>query len=314
MVAIHDGARPLAGPALFEATLAAAREHGGALPVVALPGLVDRRPARRAPERLVGGADAAGLPAPPRCWRPTARAEADGFEGTDTAACLERLRRRLRVAAVPSAPATSRSPSPRTWRPPPRCSAWRLSASSRRRSSGSSDPAGLRGRLGSVTTGNALAPARPPAWAGRWRRGGPSSAVDHAGRQHQRRGDLQQALAVERRADEPAVQPLDGVGHGPDADHDRAGLHRPRHAGREEGRRGHRAERRRAGRAAAPPSTSAAHGVPRSTAVTPASPSAHEAQATRASPWTRANGSEPRSGLQDGPQRIDPPESAPAGR
>ena len=38
MVAIHDGARPLAGTALFEATLAAAREHGGAIPVVPVPG------------------------------------------------------------------------------------------------------------------------------------------------------------------------------------------------------------------------------------------------------------------------------------
>ena len=36
VVAVHDGARPLAGVDLFEATIAAARRHGGALPVVAL--------------------------------------------------------------------------------------------------------------------------------------------------------------------------------------------------------------------------------------------------------------------------------------
>ena len=43
MVAIHDGARPLASPDLFAAVLAAAREHGGAMPGrAAVPGLVDR--------------------------------------------------------------------------------------------------------------------------------------------------------------------------------------------------------------------------------------------------------------------------------
>src|SRR4051794_308447 len=36
VVAVHDAARPLAETGLFERTLAAAREHGGALPVVPL--------------------------------------------------------------------------------------------------------------------------------------------------------------------------------------------------------------------------------------------------------------------------------------
>ncbi|WP_310529622.1 2-C-methyl-D-erythritol 4-phosphate cytidylyltransferase, partial [Nocardioides sp.] len=40
LVAIHDGARPLAGVALFEATLAAARTHGGAIPVVPVRNLL----------------------------------------------------------------------------------------------------------------------------------------------------------------------------------------------------------------------------------------------------------------------------------
>jgi 2-C-methyl-D-erythritol 4-phosphate cytidylyltransferase len=99
VVAIHDGARPLAGRALFEATIAAAREAGGAIPVVPLSGLV----------RAQGGApvgDLAGVQTP-QAFRARdllaayTRAEADGFEGTDTAACLERYAE-VRIAGVPS--------------------------------------------------------------------------------------------------------------------------------------------------------------------------------------------------------------------
>ena len=101
VVAIHDGARPLAGTALFEQTIAAARVHGGAIPVVPLTGLVtaDGRPV---PGALAGvqtpqAFRAAELLAAYR------RAADDGFEGTDTAACLERYAD-LTVAAVPSSP------------------------------------------------------------------------------------------------------------------------------------------------------------------------------------------------------------------
>jgi 2-C-methyl-D-erythritol 4-phosphate cytidylyltransferase len=100
VVAIHDGARPLAGRALFEATIGAARAHGGAIPVVPLPGLlaldgrdlpdldgVQTPQAFRAGELLAAYTDA----------------DADGFEGTDTAACLARYTD-LPVAAVPSSP------------------------------------------------------------------------------------------------------------------------------------------------------------------------------------------------------------------
>lgn len=101
VVAIHDGARPLAGTALFEAVIAAAREHGGALPVHALPGLL-RANGTRAPSGLVGVQT-------PQAFRAGdllaayRRADAEGFEGTDTASCLERYAD-LRVAAVPSGP------------------------------------------------------------------------------------------------------------------------------------------------------------------------------------------------------------------
>lgn len=102
VVAIHDGARPLAGPPLFDATIRAAREHGGAIPVVPVPGLVtvagDPVPAGLAGVQTPQAFRAAELLAAYR------RAEVDGFEGTDTAGCLERYPGdgTLRVAAVPS--------------------------------------------------------------------------------------------------------------------------------------------------------------------------------------------------------------------
>lgn len=101
VVAIHDGARPLAPPALFEATLAAAREHGGAIPCVRLPGLLalDGHPL---PAELDGVQT-------PQAFRATellgayAAADADGFDGTDTAAAWSRYTD-LPIAAVPSSP------------------------------------------------------------------------------------------------------------------------------------------------------------------------------------------------------------------
>jgi 2-C-methyl-D-erythritol 4-phosphate cytidylyltransferase len=101
VVAIHDGARPLAPAALFTSVLEAARVHGGAVPVAPLAGLltatgevlegvvgVQTPQAFRAPE-LLAAYDAA---------------ERDGFEGTDTAGCLERYSPGTVIAAVPSTP------------------------------------------------------------------------------------------------------------------------------------------------------------------------------------------------------------------
>jgi 2-C-methyl-D-erythritol 4-phosphate cytidylyltransferase len=88
VIAVHDGARPLAGTALFAATLAAAREHGGALPVVGLPGLLGRD--LRATRGGLAGVQT------PQAFRAVPlleahrRAAADGYESTDTAACFER--------------------------------------------------------------------------------------------------------------------------------------------------------------------------------------------------------------------------------
>ena len=101
LVAIHDGARPLAGPDLFAATLAAAREHGGAIPVVPLGSL-------HAVDGAVADGELVGVQTP-QAFRAVdllaayTAADADGFVGTDTASCLERYAE-LPVAAVPSSP------------------------------------------------------------------------------------------------------------------------------------------------------------------------------------------------------------------
>jgi 2-C-methyl-D-erythritol 4-phosphate cytidylyltransferase len=102
VVAIHDGARPLAGGDLLAATIAAARAQGGAIPVVPLPCLL-ALDGHELPDGLVGVQT-------PQAFRAAAlldaytRAEADGFEGTDTAASLTRYSS-LAIAAVPSTPA-----------------------------------------------------------------------------------------------------------------------------------------------------------------------------------------------------------------
>lgn len=101
VVAIHDGARPLAGRALFTATIDAARASGGAIPVVPLRGLI-----------AVDGQELPGRPGlhgvqTPQAFRARellaayTRADAEGFDGTDTAACWARYTG-LPVVAVAS--------------------------------------------------------------------------------------------------------------------------------------------------------------------------------------------------------------------
>ena len=104
VVAIHDTARPLAGAELFDAVVAAAAEHGAAIPVRAQPGLIAATPGTPAAGPLVAVQT-------PQAFRASdllaayRAAAADGFEGTDTAACVERYTD-LTVWAVPS-PATN---------------------------------------------------------------------------------------------------------------------------------------------------------------------------------------------------------------
>ena len=105
VVAIHDGARPLAGRALLSTTIESAREHGGAIPVVPAPGLLTtgldpvegRLGTVQTPQAFRAGPLLAAYDA----------AAGDGFEGTDTAACFVRYASGDAggdVAAVPSTP------------------------------------------------------------------------------------------------------------------------------------------------------------------------------------------------------------------
>ena len=106
VVAIHDTARPVASAELYDATIAAAREHGGAIPVVPLTGLVTRGLRPAADGRPLVGVQT------PQAFRAVDllaaydRAGAEGFDGTDTAACLERYAAGsgLRIAAVAGSP------------------------------------------------------------------------------------------------------------------------------------------------------------------------------------------------------------------
>ncbi|ANH38282.1 2-C-methyl-D-erythritol 4-phosphate cytidylyltransferase [Nocardioides dokdonensis FR1436] len=102
VVVVHDGARPLASPDLFAAVITAARAHGGALPAAPVTGVLTRA-LRPAPADLVGVQTPQGFRAE-ALLESYRRADDDGFEGTDTAACFTRYAA-LPVVAVPSGPA-----------------------------------------------------------------------------------------------------------------------------------------------------------------------------------------------------------------
>ena len=102
VVAIHDTARPLVSPELFTVVIGIARQHGGAIPAAPLAHLSTRdlQPVAGA---LVGVQT-------PQAFRAAdllaayAQATADGFDGTDTGATLERYASGVRIVAVPSTP------------------------------------------------------------------------------------------------------------------------------------------------------------------------------------------------------------------
>ena len=105
VVAIHDGARPLAGTSLFAATIDAARARGAAVPGVRLRGNVarDADDHRRALEGEVDGVQT------PQAFRAAellaayAAADRDGIDATDTAGCWSRYCD-LPVVRVPGSP------------------------------------------------------------------------------------------------------------------------------------------------------------------------------------------------------------------
>jgi 2-C-methyl-D-erythritol 4-phosphate cytidylyltransferase len=103
VLAVHDAARPLAGTELFERILAAAREHGGAIPVVRVQGVVrrDGTPMGSSPLAAVQTPQAFRAGDLLAAYR---AADADGFTGTDTASCVERYAG-LTIQAVASGPA-----------------------------------------------------------------------------------------------------------------------------------------------------------------------------------------------------------------
>jgi 2-C-methyl-D-erythritol 4-phosphate cytidylyltransferase len=112
VVAIHDAARPLADAALFDAVVTAAHEHGGALPVRPLPGVLAREVAAEEtpPGRHRAHVEPAAVQTP-QAFRAGPlldayrRADAEGFTGTDTASCVERYAG-LTIRGIPS-PATN---------------------------------------------------------------------------------------------------------------------------------------------------------------------------------------------------------------
>ena len=102
----HDAARPFASGGLFAAALDALREADGAVPVLPVPDTV-----KRLRDGIVVGTvprEELGLAQTPQAFRAEAlrkahaRALADGVEGTDDAALLERTG--FRVVTVPGEP------------------------------------------------------------------------------------------------------------------------------------------------------------------------------------------------------------------
>jgi 2-C-methyl-D-erythritol 4-phosphate cytidylyltransferase len=119
VVLVHDAARPLVEPALIDAVAAAAREHGAAIPVLALCDTIKRVEHGRVVETL----DRASLFAAqtPQGFRygllmaAYERAYADGVTVTDEAMAVERLG--ASVAVVAGSPRNRKltTPDDMTW-------------------------------------------------------------------------------------------------------------------------------------------------------------------------------------------------------
>ncbi|MCH9733538.1 MAG: 2-C-methyl-D-erythritol 4-phosphate cytidylyltransferase [Actinomycetia bacterium] len=92
VVAIHDAARPLAAPEMFRTAISVAREFGGALPSLPIVGLARVTPT--GPQSVADLGSLVRVQTPqafraPELLRAYRSAEQDGFEGTDTASCVE---------------------------------------------------------------------------------------------------------------------------------------------------------------------------------------------------------------------------------
>jgi 2-C-methyl-D-erythritol 4-phosphate cytidylyltransferase len=93
VVLIHDAARPLAGPDMFDTALSVAGEFGGAMPALTIPDVVQHGPggieSTRGTGRLVRVQTPQAFRALPLLTAYRAAAS-DGFEGTDTSSCIEK--------------------------------------------------------------------------------------------------------------------------------------------------------------------------------------------------------------------------------
>ncbi|MDF2828212.1 MAG: 2-C-methyl-D-erythritol 4-phosphate cytidylyltransferase [Mycobacterium sp.] len=92
VVLVHDAARPLAGPDLMAAALATARRFGGAIPGLPAGDVFrdDGDRASRVPGALVRVQTPQAFHARPLLAAYRAAA-AEGFDGTDTSACIQRF-------------------------------------------------------------------------------------------------------------------------------------------------------------------------------------------------------------------------------
>lgn len=99
VVAVHDGARPLASVALWQELLVGAARDGGAVPVRPVTGLVARQDLSRV-RGLAGMQTPQAFRAEP-LMSAYAAAAAAGFEGTDTAATVARYAPEVQIGTVP---------------------------------------------------------------------------------------------------------------------------------------------------------------------------------------------------------------------
>lgn len=91
VIAIHDGARPLAGRDLFARVIRAADQHGGAIPGMPAPDVVPRdRRATPSKGQIMRVQTPQAFRAP-ELIRAYAQADDQGFTGTDTASTVERF-------------------------------------------------------------------------------------------------------------------------------------------------------------------------------------------------------------------------------
>ena len=97
LVLIHDGARPLATPELFQAIAAGAHTHGGAIPTIAL----DPREMDTARDETVARVQTPQGFRAAQLLEAYEKAAVQGFIGTDTAACMEKFFPEVKTVAVP---------------------------------------------------------------------------------------------------------------------------------------------------------------------------------------------------------------------